>query len=50
MEFLFVDDNHSLFKAMNAVLAKENYVVYTAADGQDTWKLATVFNYDLILL
>ncbi|MBW4563340.1 MAG: response regulator [Mojavia pulchra JT2-VF2] len=50
MRILLVEDDDLLAQAVATTLAKQNYVVDVAADGEAGWELVSVCNYDLILL
>ncbi len=50
MRILLVEDDDLLAKSVVMTLTKQNYVVDIAADGEAGWELASVCNYDLILL
>ncbi|MBW4688565.1 MAG: response regulator [Komarekiella atlantica HA4396-MV6] len=50
MKILLVEDDDLLAQAVATALTKQNYVVDIAADGEAGWELASVCNYDLILL
>jgi DNA-binding response OmpR family regulator/HPt (histidine-containing phosphotransfer) domain-containing protein len=51
MKILVVEDDNYIAQLMAATLDKQqHYLVDVAPDGQNSWELATAFNYDLILL
>ncbi len=50
MRILLVDDDEGFADMLMQVLAKQNYLVDLATDGQMGWEFAEAFTYDLILL
>ncbi|BCN31949.1 response regulator transcription factor [Anaeromicropila herbilytica] len=49
-KILVVDDEHKIVNAIKAYLENSNYVVYTAADGEEAIKIFEEKNPDLMIL
>ena len=50
MKILVVEDDQYVAKALNLILAHQNYVVEIASDGEEAWGFIKLFDYDLIIL
>lgn len=50
MRVLLIEDDEAIADLLRRSLAAQQYLVEVAADGQEGWELAEVFEYDLILL
>ncbi|HEY9615936.1 MAG TPA: response regulator [Microcoleaceae cyanobacterium] len=50
MKILLVEDDPSTVELLSAILTADRYTVDVATDGQTGFDLATLWNYDLILL
>jgi diguanylate cyclase (GGDEF)-like protein len=50
MRILLVEDDESIVEVLVAVLAKQNYVVDVAIDGEAGWEMVVAVSYDLVLL
>lgn len=50
MKILVVEDDRYVAKALNLILAYQNYVVDIASDGEEAWEFTKLFDYDLIIL
>lgn len=50
MRVLLIEDDECIAKSLETVLAKENYAVDVAVDGELGWQFIESFTYDLILL
>jgi DNA-binding response OmpR family regulator/HPt (histidine-containing phosphotransfer) domain-containing protein len=50
MRVLLIEDDGCIAKSLETVLAKENYAVDVAVDGELGWQFIESFAYDLILL
>ncbi|NJO80894.1 MAG: response regulator transcription factor [Cyanobacteria bacterium RM1_2_2] len=50
MRVLLIEDDECIAKSLETVLAKENYAVDVAVDGELGWQFIESFAYDLILL
>lgn len=50
MKILVVEDDQYVAKALNLILADQNYVVEIASDGEEAWGFIKLFDYDLIIL
>ena len=49
-KILIIEDDQALCQTLKTALEVENYMVFTASDGGEGFKLATQENFDLILL
>jgi DNA-binding response OmpR family regulator len=50
MKILVIKDDQYVAKALNLILAHQNYVVEIASDGEVAWGFIKLFDYDLIIL
>ncbi|OLP19749.1 hypothetical protein BST81_04235 [Leptolyngbya sp. 'hensonii'] len=50
MRILLVEDDRVILDLLTATLAKQNYIVDVAMDGEVGWELAESMTYDLLLL
>lgn len=50
MKILVVEDDQYVARALNLILADQNYVVEIALDGEEAWGFIKLFDYDLIIL
>ena len=50
MRILLVDDDETLIDVLPRLLAKQNYAIDTATDGEQGWVYGSTYNYDLIIL
>ncbi len=50
MKILLIEDDKAIAELLRQSLTAQHYLVEVAADGQEGWDLAEVFEYDLILL
>jgi DNA-binding response OmpR family regulator/HPt (histidine-containing phosphotransfer) domain-containing protein len=50
MKILVIEDDPLVANTLVAILARQNYAVEVAVDGESGWELLTAYEYDLVIL